>query len=50
MVAVYLAAGNTRRLRGALSSLLKGAPLSESAVSRIVRTLKAGLGGRWHHR
>jgi putative transposase len=43
VVAVYLAGGNTRRLRGALSPLLKGAPLSKSAVSRIVGTLKAEL-------
>jgi putative transposase len=43
VVAVYLAGGNTRRLRGALGPLLKGAPLSKSAVSRIVGTLKADL-------
>jgi transposase-like protein len=43
VVAVYLAGGNTRRLRVALSPLLKGAPLSKSAVSRIVGTLKAEL-------
>ena len=43
MVATYLAGGNTRRLRGALSPLLKAAPLSKSAVSRIVGTLKADL-------
>lgn len=43
VVAVYLAGGNTRRLRGALSPLLQGAPLSKSAVSRIVGTLKAEL-------
>ena len=43
VVATYLAGGNTRRLRGALSPLLKAAPLSKSAVSRIVGTLKADL-------
>jgi putative transposase len=43
VVATYLAGGNTRRLRGALAPLLKAAPLSKSAVSRIVGTLKADL-------
>ena len=43
VVATYLAGGNTRRLRGALSPLLKAAPLSKSAVSRIVGTLKVEL-------
>jgi hypothetical protein len=32
---VYLSGGNTRRIRGALRPLLKNAPLSKSAVSRI---------------
>ena len=40
---VYLSGGNTRRIRGALRPLLKGAPLSKSAVSRIVATLR----GEW---
>jgi transposase-like protein len=40
IAAVYLSGGNTRRIRGALAPLLKGAPLSKSAVSRIVGTLK----------
>ena len=35
--------GHTRRLRGALGPLLHGAPLSRSAVSRIVATLKGSL-------
>ncbi len=39
----YLAGANTRRLKGALQPLLKGAPLSRSAVSRIVGTLKGAL-------
>lgn len=43
VVATYLAGGNTRRLRGALAPLLKTAPLSTSAVSRIVGTLKTEL-------
>jgi hypothetical protein len=42
-VATYLAGGNTRRLRGALAPLLKAAPLSKGAVSRVVGTLKAEL-------
>lgn len=49
VIATYLAGGNTRRIRGALRPLLKGAPLSKSAVSRIVATLKAGL-ERWQNR
>ena len=52
VVATYLAGGNTRRIRGALQPLLKAAPLSKSAVSRVVATLKGGLegwgGGRVH--
>jgi putative transposase len=43
VVATYLAGGNTRRLRGALAPLLRAAPLSKSAVSRIVGTLKVEL-------
>jgi putative transposase len=43
VVATYLAGGNMRRIRGALRPLLKAAPLSKSAVSRIVATLKTGL-------
>jgi putative transposase len=43
IVATYLAGGNTRRIRGALQPLLKDAPLSKSAVSRVVGTLKTGL-------
>lgn len=40
IAAVYLSGGNTRRIRGALRPLLKDAPLSKSAVSRIVGTFK----------
>jgi putative transposase len=43
VAATYLAGGNTRRIRGALRPLLKAAPLSKSAVSRVVATLKDGL-------
>jgi putative transposase len=43
VVATYLAGGNTRRIRGALQPLLKDAPLSKSAVSRVVATLKDEL-------
>jgi transposase-like protein len=43
VVATYLAGGNTRRIRGALQPLLKAAPLSRSAVSRVIATLKDGL-------
>jgi len=43
VVATYLAGGNMRRIRGALRPLLKAAPLSKSAVSRIVATLRAWL-------
>ena len=43
VVATYLAGGNTRRIRGALQPLLKGAPLSKSAVSRVIATLKTEL-------
>src|SRR5438093_7339191 len=43
VVATYLAGGNTRRIPGALQPLLKAAPLSKSAVSRVIATLKDGL-------
>src|SRR2546426_91192 len=43
VVATYLGGGNTRRIRGALQPLLKAAPLSKSAVSRVIATLKDGL-------
>ncbi len=43
IVATYLAGGNTRRIRGALQPLLKTAPLSKSAVSRVIAALKDGL-------
>jgi putative transposase len=43
IVATYLARGNTRRIRGALRPLLNDAPLSKSAVSRVVATLQTEL-------
>ena len=43
VIATYLAGSNTRRIRGALHPLLTAAPLSKSAVSRVVATLKDGL-------
>lgn len=36
----YLAGANTRRIRGALQPLLHHAPVSKSAVSRIIQTLR----------
>src|SRR5579884_1072947 len=43
IAAIYLSGCNTRRLRGALRPLLKAAPLSKSAVSRVVQTLRSSL-------
>jgi len=40
---IYVSGCNTRRLRGALRPLLRSAPLSRSAVSRVVQTLKGSL-------
>src|SRR5271163_2575123 len=39
ILGVYLSGTNTRRLRGALAPLLRGAPLSKDAVSRLVGRL-----------
>ena len=36
ILGVYLAGGNTRRIKGALAPLLKDGPLSKDAVSRLV--------------
>ena len=47
IVGVYLSGVNTRRIRGALAPLLKGAPLSKDAVSRLVGRLKGDF-ERWH--
>lgn len=43
LTAAYLAGANTRRIKGALRPLLKAAPLSKSAISRVVVTLKAAF-------
>jgi transposase-like protein len=40
ILGVYVAGTNTRRIKGALSPLLRGAPLSKDAVSRLVARLK----------
>lgn len=45
----YLSGGNTRRIRGALKPLLSGAPLSKSAVSRLVSRLEESY-ERWRER
>ncbi len=41
LVGAYLSGANSRRIKGALAPLLRGAPLSRSAVSRLVGRLKA---------
>jgi putative transposase len=41
LLGCYLSGAKGRRIRGALSPLLRGAPLSKSAVSRIVGRLQA---------
>jgi putative transposase len=40
ILGVYLSGTNTRRLHGALSPLLRGAPLSRDAISRLVVRLR----------
>src|SRR2546422_660570 len=42
VLGVYLSGGNTRRIRAALSPRLAQAPLSKSAVSRLVARLEEG--------
>jgi transposase-like protein len=49
VLGVYLSGGNTRRIRGALKPLLSGAPLSKSAVSRLVNRLEESY-ERWRQR
>lgn len=49
VTAAYLSGANTRRIRGALSPLLRDAPLSKSAVSRVIATLKAAF-DEWRRR
>jgi transposase-like protein len=49
IVGVYLSGANTRRIRGALAPLLRGAPLSKDAVSRLVGRLKGDF-EQWQQR
>ncbi len=49
LLGCYLSGANGRRIRGALSPLLRGAPLSKSAISRIVGRLQA-LFSEWRKR
>jgi transposase-like protein len=49
LLGCYLSGANGRRIRGALSPLLRGAPLSKSAISRLVGRLQA-LFTQWHSR
>jgi putative transposase len=49
ILGVYLAGGNSRRIRGALAPLLRGGPLSKDAVSRLVGRL-AGDFETWQQR
>jgi transposase-like protein len=43
ILAAYLSGANSRRIRGVLRPLLQDAPLSRSAVSRVVQELKAAF-------
>ena len=49
LLGCYLSGANGRRIRGALSPLLRGTPLSKSAISRLVGRLQ-GLFTQWHSR
>ena len=49
LIGAYLAGTNTRRIKGALAPLLATAPLSRSAVSRVLRTLREGF-EEWRQR
>jgi len=49
LLGCYLSGANGRRIRGALSPLLRGAPLSKSAISRLVGRLEA-LFTEWRSR
>ena len=40
VLGVYLSGTNTRRIRGALAPLLRGAPLAKDAISRLVGRLR----------
>jgi transposase-like protein len=49
LLGCYLSGANGRRIRGALSPLLRGSPLSKSAISRLVGRLEA-LFTQWRSR
>lgn len=49
LLGCYLSGANGRRIKGALSPLLRGAPLSKSAISRLVGRLEA-LFTQWRSR
>ena len=49
LLGCYLSGANGRRIRGALSPLLRGAPLSKSAISRVVGRLQS-LFSQWRER
>ncbi len=49
LLGTYCAGANGRRIKGALAPLMRGAPLSKSAISRIVGRLKT-LFERWRQR
>jgi putative transposase len=49
LLGCYLSGANGRRIRGALSPLLRGAPLSKSAISRLVGRLEV-LFTQWRSR
>jgi putative transposase len=49
LLGCYLSGANARRIRGALSCLLRDVPLSKSAISRIVGRLEA-LFSQWRSR
>jgi transposase-like protein len=49
LIGAYFCGANQRRIKGALSPLLRGAPLSKSAISRVVGRLKS-LFEQWRMR
>ena len=49
LIGAYFSGANQRRIKGALSPLLRGAPLSKSAISRLVGRISA-LFEEWRKR
>ena len=47
ILGLYLSGVNSRRLRGALAPLLRGAPLSKDAVSRLVGRMREEFEAYW---